>query len=182
METTIYLVRHAHSTYTPDELHRPLSKKGLHDARDVTKVLQREAIDEVYASPYMRARQTVEGIANYIGRELIIERDFKERVLANSPVEDFESAVMKLWMEPNFQWNGGESNQTAQQRGVKAVLRILRNHPGKNIVIGTHGNLMVLIMNYFDQRYNVEFWKKLEMPDIYCLTFNGKVLRKVKRL
>ena len=28
MNTNIYLVRHAHYLYTPDELNRPLSEKG----------------------------------------------------------------------------------------------------------------------------------------------------------
>jgi len=27
--TTLYFVRHAHSTYTPDEVERPLSEKRL---------------------------------------------------------------------------------------------------------------------------------------------------------
>lgn len=36
MTTNLYFVRHAHSTYTPDELGRPLSEKGIQDARMVT--------------------------------------------------------------------------------------------------------------------------------------------------
>ncbi|MCC2441947.1 histidine phosphatase family protein, partial [Bacillus paranthracis] len=35
MLTNLYLVRHAHSTYTPEELKRPLSEKGLKDAYKV---------------------------------------------------------------------------------------------------------------------------------------------------
>ena len=31
--TNVYFVRHAHSIYTPEELERPLSKRGFEDAQ-----------------------------------------------------------------------------------------------------------------------------------------------------
>lgn len=89
MTTNLYFVRHAHSTYTPDELGRPLSEKGIQDARMVTELLIKENIDYVYSSPYKRALQTVEGIAKHINQEIVIVDDFKERRLAEGSVEDF---------------------------------------------------------------------------------------------
>jgi 2,3-bisphosphoglycerate-dependent phosphoglycerate mutase len=41
---------------------------------------------------------------------------------------------------------------------------------------------MVLIMNFFDRQYDFSFWKNLDMPDIYKLTFDGKELRNVERI
>ena len=61
--TNLYFVRHAHSIYTPEELERPLSKKGFEDAQRVTELLKTEKIDVVISSPYKRAIQTVQGIA-----------------------------------------------------------------------------------------------------------------------
>ncbi|KYC89889.1 hypothetical protein B4102_3896 [Heyndrickxia sporothermodurans] len=55
-------------------------------------------------------------------------------------------------------------------------------YKGKNVVIGTHGNLMVLILHYFDTSYRFNFWKKLSMPDIYRLSFFEKKLKDVKRI
>lgn len=49
---------------------------------------------------------------------------------------------------------------------------ILKQYEGKNIVIGTHGNIMVLLMNYFNSKYDFEFWKTLHMPDVYKLNFD----------
>ena len=40
MQTNLYFVRHAHSTYSSDELGRPLSERGLVDARKVTEILK----------------------------------------------------------------------------------------------------------------------------------------------
>ncbi|AVQ97765.1 histidine phosphatase family protein [Oceanobacillus iheyensis] len=177
MATNLYFVRHANSVYTPDELGRPLSERGFNDANIVTALLKNEAIDAVYSSPYKRAIQTVEGIAKYIGKEIKIIDDFKERILAEKPVDDFTEAITQVWEDYEFSWSGGESNRVAQKRGVNAALDVLESNKGKNVVIGTHGNIMVLIMNLFESKYGFEFWNQLEMPDIYKLSFDmGKLL------
>jgi 2,3-bisphosphoglycerate-dependent phosphoglycerate mutase len=180
--TNLYFVRHAHSTYTPDELGRPLSEAGFADAKKVTDFLKTEGIDIVVSSPYKRAVQTVEGIAKYIDKEVIILDDFKERTLTTVPTEDFTLAITKVWEDYNFSWEGGESNFIAQKRGVEATYHVLEKYKDKNVVIGTHGNIMVLIMNFFDKQYDFSFWKSLDMPDIYKLTFHGNELRSAKRL
>ncbi|NRG46536.1 histidine phosphatase family protein [Bacillus sp. CRN 9] len=182
MLTNLYFVRHAHSTYTPDELGRSLSTKGLSDAERISNFLYNENIDIIISSPYKRAVQTVQGIAKVIGKEVIIEDDFKERNLSVKPVEDFNLAITKVWEEPTFSWEGGESNIISQKRGIKAMLKVLETYEGKNIAVGTHGNIMVLIMNYFDGKYDFSFWKDLDMPDIYKLTFDKKNLKEVKRI
>ncbi|MEH7236839.1 histidine phosphatase family protein [Bacillus sp. JJ1562] len=182
MRTNLYFVRHAHSIYTPEELTRPLSEKGKADAQRVTSIFAKEKIDVVLSSPYRRAIQTIEGVTQTIRKNVIIIDDFKERKLSEGPAEDFDSAIRKVWEDESFSWEGGESNLMAQKRGVEATHRILESYEGKNIVVGTHGNLMVLIMNYFDKRYDFSFWSKLHMPDIYKLTFENDKLKEVKRV
>jgi 2,3-bisphosphoglycerate-dependent phosphoglycerate mutase len=180
--TNVYFVRHAHSTYTPDELNRPLSEIGKADAEKITQILKKENIDYFISSPYKRAVQTVEGAAHFFSKEVIIENGFKERKLSESPVENFDIAITKVWAEPTFFWKGGESNIIAQKRGVETTLKILEKYEGNNIAIGTHGNIMVLIMNYFDENYGFNFWRELDMPDIYKLTFDGTTLKEVNRI
>ncbi|MDG5472438.1 phosphoglycerate mutase family protein [Jeotgalibacillus sp. ET6] len=182
MLTTIYLVRHAHSIYSPDELNRPLSERGKEDAVRVTSLLKLEKIDTVISSPYKRAIQTVEGIAQYIEKEINIVEDFRERLLSDKPIEDFQHSILKVWEDAAFSWEGGESNVTAQQRGVQALFEVLEKHQGQRVAIGTHGNIMVLIMNYFNKQYDVKFWRELKMPDIYKLNFEGKSLLQVERV
>lgn len=97
MGTNLYLVRHAHSVYTPDERNRPLSERGCLDAKKVTELLKRKNVDHVISSPYRRAIQTVEGIAHSIGKAVEIEEGFKERILSDKPVEDFQYAVARVW-------------------------------------------------------------------------------------
>jgi 2,3-bisphosphoglycerate-dependent phosphoglycerate mutase len=182
MITNIYFVRHAHSIYTSDELNRPLSDKGLTAANRVTELLKNEDINYVIASPYRRAIQTVEGVAANNSMDIIIEEDFKERKLSEQSVDDFDSAVLKLWTDFSFAFPGGESSLKAQTRGVSTLNRILNKYSGSNIVLGTHGNIMVLIMNYYDRNCDYNFWRNLDMPDVYKLSFEGYTLLNIQRL
>ncbi|CAM5600635.1 hypothetical protein SAFG77S_09483 [Streptomyces afghaniensis] len=180
--TTIYFVRHAHSVYSADELERPLSEKGLSAAKQVAKRMEKEAIDIVLSSPYKRAIQTIEGVAEYFQTDIKLIHDFRERKLAKGSIPDFNTAIEKVWREETFFWDGGESNLIAQKRGVQALFHILKQYENKRIVIGTHGNIMVLMMNYFSKEYDYTFWKNLEMPDIYKLIFEGKQMLTIERI
>lgn len=182
MVTNLYFVRHAHSVYSSDELNRPLSGQGQADARRVTDLLIRENIGVLISSPYKRAIQTIEGLAAVHGTDIVIEDDFKERVLSAEPVSDFEQAIVRVWEEPAFSWRGGESNLDAQSRGIRALQTVLQQYKGKNIAISTHGNIMVLMMNAMDKRYDYSFWKQLDMPDIYKLSFHEEQLLEVQRI
>ncbi|MED2800605.1 histidine phosphatase family protein [Bacillus thuringiensis] len=170
--TTIYFVRHAHSTYTKEERERPLSEKGNCDAENVTHLLKDKHIDVVISSPYKRAIQTVQGIANTYKLLIQTEEDLRERLLSTEPVADFNVAMQNVWKDWSFAYEGGESSDFAQRRAVICMQNILKQYEGKNIVIGTHGNIMVLLMNYFNSKYDFEFWKTLHMPDVYKLNFD----------
>ena len=82
----------------------------------------------------------------------------------------------------HFSFPGGESSKDAQKRAVKVITSILKSHRGKKIVIGTHGDIMTLMLNHFDKRYSYSFWESTSMPDIYKLTVEGNKLIEVKRM
>ncbi|WP_430476759.1 histidine phosphatase family protein [Bacillus cereus] len=180
--TTIYFVRHAHSTYTKEERERPLSEKGHLDAEDVTRLLEGKHIDIIISSPYKRAIQTVQGIADTYNLSIQVEEDLRERLLSAEPVHNFNDAIQKVWEDWSFAHEGGESNDVAQRRAVICMQNILKKYEGKNIVIGTHGNIMVLLMNYFDSKYDFQFWKTLHMPDVFKLTFHNESLISAERI
>ncbi|MBJ8103145.1 MULTISPECIES: histidine phosphatase family protein [Bacillus cereus group] len=182
--TTVYFVRHAHSTYTKtkEERERPLSEKGHCDAENVTRLLKDKHIDAVISSPYKRAIQTVQGIANTYNLSIQLEEDLRERLLSKEPVTDFNDAIQKVWEDWTFAYEGGESSNIAQRRAVICMQNILGKYKGKNIVIGTHGNIMVLLMNYFDPKYDFQFWKTLHMPDVYKLTFDNNRFISAERI
>ena len=68
-------------------------------------------------------------------------------------------------------WRGRRRVQP-WRRSVAAWPRwsdIVAAHPGQQIVIGTHGNLLALILQRYDPSVGFTFWSKLAMPDAYRL-------------
>lgn len=118
METIVFIVRHAHAEWVPDEL-RSLSEQGFRDALRVGALLRSEPIQAVYSSPYTRARQTVEPLAQALGLPIVEEWDLRERELGEFPAEmSFDEAVRKTWADFAFSFPGGESSTEAQLRGL----------------------------------------------------------------
>lgn len=65
METTVLMIRHAESPFIfGKERTRGLSKKGKEDASAITTVLHSFNIDVIVSSPYTRAIQTIQGLAD----------------------------------------------------------------------------------------------------------------------
>ncbi|SNZ04138.1 2,3-bisphosphoglycerate-dependent phosphoglycerate mutase [Terribacillus aidingensis] len=170
MLTTLYVVRHAHSIYTPDERNRPLSETGYLDAKLVQQVLAAEQVEVKITSPYRRAWETIAADANLV----IVDERLRERQIADNPAKNFKDAIQQLWMQEEFHFPGGESNKTASARGVAAFQDILASYPGKRVAIGTHGNLMTLAMGHYDTQFHYTFWKQLAMPAVWKLTFDSQ--------
>ncbi|TDY01323.1 UNVERIFIED_CONTAM: 2,3-bisphosphoglycerate-dependent phosphoglycerate mutase [Lysinibacillus xylanilyticus] len=160
--TVIYFVRHAHSHFTADEYNRPLSDKGFEDRDRVTKLFKNKIIHTIYSSPYNRAVQTVEGIAQEHTLQINTIDSLKERILSTETILDFDAAIQQVWSHPNFAFEGGESNEIAMERAITTLHKIILAHPNDNIVIGTHGNVMALMFKYIDARYDYSFWKNFQ--------------------
>jgi 2,3-bisphosphoglycerate-dependent phosphoglycerate mutase len=164
----LYLVRHAHADWTPDE-NRPLSQQGSADSLRVADILQAHPIAAVYSSTAHRALQTVAPLAARCGLTVQTIADLRERELAAAPVADFLAAVRMTWQNPGFAFPGGESNVAAQQRGVEVIRTLAWRYPAGQLVVSTHGNLLALIVQHFQPSVGFSFWESLTMPDIYGL-------------
>lgn len=161
----IYLIRHARADWSPGE-DRSLSAEGGWKAQELADQLSVHPIEAVYSSPYRRAIQTVQPLADRLGLEVRIERGFRERTLGHFAGVSFEEAVRQTWLDFNFAFPGGESNTQAQQRAVRALEELLVVERASPVAVSTHGNLLVLILNHYDPEVGYEFWSGLRMPDV----------------
>lgn len=185
MKTIIYMVRHAESPYTEgNERTRGLTLKGKRDAEAVTEILKDEGINRIVSSPYARAILTLEGLAQALDVEMKIIEDLRERHFSDNIItdEEFMPGLKRMFDDPDYAWPGGESNNVCQNRSVVALKNILEEYRGKRIAIGTHGNVMTLMMNDFDTAYGWDFLCQTTKPDIYKMQFNGLELEEVTRL
>lgn len=180
--TKVYLVRHAEIDFIPDDYSRPLSQKGKEDVKKVTEFFKNKNITRVLSSPYIRALHTVEGIAKDKGLDIEVVDDFRERKVANSYIEDFETFSELQWKDFDYFLEGGESLNQVQKRGIKALFDVVDKYKGENIVIGTHGTILGVILNYFDKKYDFNFWKTIKMPDIFLLEFEDRKLKHIKNI
>jgi 2,3-bisphosphoglycerate-dependent phosphoglycerate mutase len=180
MTTNIYLVRHAEVKYTPDDFIRPLSEKGKNDVKKVTNFFRDKLVTRVISSPYIRAIDTIKNVA--LEKNLEIEEiyDCRERKVADQFIEDFDSFIINQWQDFDFHLEGGESLNQVQQRAINVIFDILERYEGESIVIGTHGTWLSVVLNYFDKRYDYNFWKTLKMPDIFMIKFDKREVQLIK--
>ena len=186
VNTTIYMIRHAKSPFVVgQELTRELSTQGLIDAKKVADIMDNKKIDLIVSSPYKRAIQTIEEIATNKDIEIIVYEELRERQLKGAfklTEDEIYQAIKTSFEDIDFHLTDGESIRDVQNRAMPVIKNLLNNYEGKTIIIGTHGNVMTIIMNYFDKAYGYEFWKNTSKPDIYKLVFSGENLLSVHRL
>ena len=186
VNTTIYMIRHAKSPFVVgQELTRELFTQVLIDAKKVADIMDNKKIDLIVSSPYKRAIQTIEEIATNKDIEIIVYEELRERQLKGAfklTEDEIYQAIKTSFEDIDFHLTDGESIRDVQNRAIPVIKNLLNNYEGKTIIIGTHGNVMTIIMNYFDKAYGYEFWKNTSKPDIYKLVFSGENLLSVHRL
>ncbi|SME14210.1 bifunctional RNase H/acid phosphatase [Bacillus mobilis] len=187
MSTYIYMVRHGESPKLEgNERTRGLTEKGHMDACRVTDILKEERIDTFISSPYNRAMLTIEKAADFYEKKIVVYENLKECMFSNEDqiLSDKEvyPLVKKMFANHDFTLTEGESYKNCQRRVVKVLKEILMDFQGQKIIIGTHGLVMTLMMNYFDNQYGFEFLMQTSKPDIYKLELKDEQLMNVERL
>ncbi|XXM73158.1 histidine phosphatase family protein [Lysinibacillus sphaericus] len=186
MKTFIYMVRHGDSPKEGNERTRILTQKGIRDAQQVTRMLKNEGINTVVSSPYIRSVLTVEPLAKELGQEVRVIENLKEKISSAEDIRVSDKELLPLlnksFSDPHFALEGAESNAACQQRAGGALKDLLRAHSGQKIALGTHGIVMTLMMNEYDEKYDMDFLHSTSKPDIYKMTFEGEALIDVQRL
>ncbi|PPA69554.1 histidine phosphatase family protein [Jeotgalibacillus proteolyticus] len=186
MNTIIYMIRHAKSPFIfGEERTRGLSKEGEIDSKKITDLMSKVKIDVIASSSYRRAIQTIEGIAEQKNIEIYPIEELRERQLKGAyklPDDEIQNAIKKSYEDLDYFLSGGESIREVQKRSIPVIKSLLNQYKGKTIVIGTHGNIMTIIMNYFNSKYEYDFWKNTTKPDIYKLVFADTRLQDVQRI
>jgi len=180
------MIRHAESPFIiGQERTRKLSNQGEIDAKKVTAIMNEKEIDLVVSSPYIRAIQTIEGIVDSKNIEVKVFEELRERQLKGAyklPEEEIKQAIKKSFEDIDFKLSGGESVRDVQNRAIPIIKDLLNTFEAKTIIIGTHGNVMTIILNYFNKEYGYDFWENTSKPDIYKLVFSKKKLQLVQRI
>jgi 2,3-bisphosphoglycerate-dependent phosphoglycerate mutase len=174
----VLLVRHAEPVAfdTPGILddERPLTDAGRAAAEELAAELDGFAVTAIYSSPYARALETVTVLARRRGMEVHLLTDLRERRLAEAQMDDWREQLEAAWTDPELVLPGGESGAAAQRRAV-GILDLLRSrHPdGGRLVLGSHGNLISLVLQALEPAVDFTFHMAMPMPALYRLTHDG---------
>lgn len=181
--TTVYFVRHGDSAFVPNrERERGLTEHGERDAEKIVDILGKEPFDHYVSSPYERAIATIRGLAALHKQEIHIVEELRERDIGVITGVDFKTAKKQVYADFDHAFPGGESSKHAQKRAVEALKAIISQHRGKRIVVGTHGDILTLMLNFYDSQYDYTFWTHSTMPDVYKVILEEERLDRVERL
>lgn len=162
----LYIIRHCEAEGQPSEAQ--LTAKGFKQALDVAECFSEINIDRIISSPYRRAIQSIEPLANQLDIEIEINRKLTERVLSTKSHSDWLVKLRSTFDDFDLKFEGGESSHQAMNRIVEVVEQVF-NSEFENTIIVTHGNLMALLLHYYNESFGFYGWKNLSNPDIFLL-------------
>lgn len=174
--TTIYFIRHAEPDLSQkDELHRPLTTKGKIDSIRLSEYFGNKDVDYVYSSPFRRAVETVKPLAEKFSKTIYLERDFRERKIADAWIDDYEDFLEHQWTDFLYRRREGECLETVQARSVAATNMLLIKHMNKSIVVGTHENALGTVIKHYTDRFGFDEISRVRTlrPWIVEFKFNG---------
>jgi broad specificity phosphatase PhoE len=131
-----------------------LTELGVRQAHQVARrIAQLFKPHIVVSSPFRRARQTSEIIAGELNLRIETVHDLHERdlgCLKGHSYDDLRALVLK---DPSYDpargWSwkpeGGESYEDVRERVIAAVDKLLRRYPQDEIVIVSHGGVMLSV-------------------------------------
>jgi broad specificity phosphatase PhoE len=134
--TTLLLVRHGETDWNAEgrlqgHTDRPLNEYGRRQAGELAEQLAEEAVDAIYASDLVRARETAEIVARRLGLEVEVDPDLREKNWGSWEGLTGDERVTVEYV--------GASTEDHRERVMRAVDRIVERHAGRRVVVVTHG-------------------------------------------
>jgi 2,3-bisphosphoglycerate-dependent phosphoglycerate mutase len=171
MNQTLYLVRHCQATgQEPDA---PLTETGKQQAISLADWFSKLSIGRIISSPFTRAYQSIIPLSERLGLTIEVDERLIERVLSPVPLDNWRECLAETFVDLDLSFKGGESSRTAMTRGV-AVVHQAMQETANPIIIVTHGNLMTLILKYFNEQIGYAEWENLQNPDVYGVKFSSE--------
>lgn len=128
-------------------------------------------IESIISSPFTRAIQSIAPFALRTNLPVGEDERLEERILSNNPMEDWLQKLEYTFTNIDISFLGGESTKQAMDRVASLIQDILQQEHQVTLLV-THGNLLTLILKYFDNRIGFLEWKNLSNPDIYEITLD----------
>jgi isoleucyl-tRNA synthetase len=125
-----------------------LIEKGKKSAKAAAKKFGKEKVAAIYASPYMRTKETAEIIAEVLGLPVVFDdrlREINSGAMDGKTLEEFYAA----FPEPAERWtnapNGGENFSEVRKRMMDFIREINVKHAGETVLVVGHGDPLYVL-------------------------------------
>lgn len=166
----LYLVRHGQTDANVSHLFNGINEKdltefGVEQAKQLIPEIEKLPLDLIISSPLKRTVHTAQ-ILNCKNIELItdkrlIERDYKDLTL--KPISFIKNKDSLYDLGSYEEIEGIESFQSMYDRIESFIKEIKFNYNNKNILIVTHGDVIVAIKMYIEKKKNPDYPKTCEL-------------------
>ena len=146
--TRFGLIRHGSTAWNKEKRSQghsdiPLDEEGLAQAVALAERLSHEQWDVIYSSDLQRAKQTADIIAEKLQLPLVqVDSRLREMYGGRKEGTTLEERVQRFgdnWKELDL---GEEKPEEGMKRGVACLTEIASQHPGRNILIVSHGAIL----------------------------------------
>src|SRR5258706_7129556 len=155
----VYFVRHGESEGNLKKVHQgedvPLSEKGENQAKLVAKLFKKIPVDVIYASPYLRAKQTAE----IISKELDLPIEFWESLkelrrpselegleYGDPKATEIKKIIKENQVKADWKYSDDESFNDLITRAKEVEKHIFEHHKDQNVLCISHIQIMVMIV------------------------------------
>lgn len=173
----LYLVRHANPQIDPTvaACKWRLSTTGLKRAGELAKLLTGRGIQGVVSSGEPKAVETAQILAEQLGMQVEIGEGLQEHERPLTPgsftsKEAFQAQVKMFFAHPGQLSLGRETAEQCFERFDRAVHKVIASHPGKTLVLVTHGTVLSLFLSRYNHLDGYAFWQALGMPTCIQIT------------
>lgn len=173
--TTLFLIRHGLTAVTGSRLYGRtggihLDERGRRQAAALVQRFDGVRLTAVYSSPLERCVETMEPLAAARGLEIrtsdaLVEMDAGDWTGRTLP----SLRRTRLWetvqRNPSrFSFPGGESFVDAEARMLDEIERIVARHPRGRVAVGTHGDLVGMLVSHYTGAHLDQFQRVVAEP------------------
>ena len=173
--TTLFLIRHGITAVTGSRLYGRtpgihLDERGRRQAAALVERFEGVRLTALYSSPLERCVETMEPLAEARRMEVrtsdaLIEMDAGAWTGRTLP----SLRRTKLWetvqRNPSrFSFPGGESFVDAEARALDEIERIVARHPRGRVAVGTHGDLVGMLISHYTGAHLDQFQRVTAEP------------------
>ena len=176
----LYLIRHGKAAMDGSDRERVLDSDGIIQATSLCKKIKTQFKDQkirIISSPFKRAMQTIEKLSQDMAADIEKSQSLEEINIGKDQNLSKHQIIEKMWGDKNFKVQNG-SSQSEHVNKIKTELNQILDDFYKNdynLILISHGNSIGIILKYFlNTDFTFNDWKKISMPDMYCLRFDEK--------